>query len=93
MLTEISNRTIYAKDCLKVLTDGTIPDKSIDLIYLDPPFNSKSNYNLPFKGQYKRDAKPVMAFKDTWSWSEEENENLKKLRGGGARRSTACRHS
>jgi len=79
----VNNRTIYARDCLEVLTDGSIPDKSIDLIYLDPPFNSKSNYNLPFKGQYKKDAKPVMAFKDTWSWAEEENENLRELRGGG----------
>ena len=77
------NRTIYAEDCFKVLTNGTIPDKSIDLIYLDPPFDSKSDYNLPFKGKYKKDVKPVMAFKDTWSWSEEENENLFKLRGGG----------
>ena len=78
------NRTIYAKDCLEVLNDPhALPDESIDLIYLDPPFNSKSDYNLPFKGQYKKDAKPAMAFKDTWSWAEEETESLKRLKIGG----------
>ena len=79
----MDNRTIYAKDCLDVLNDrDALPDGSIDLIYLDPPFNSKSDYNLPFKGQYKKDAKPAMAFKDTWSWTEDEKENLDQLRGG-----------
>ena len=80
------NRTIYAKDCLDVLNDPhAIPDESIDLIYLDPPFNSKSAYNLPFKGQYKKDAKPAMAFKDTWSWSDAEEENLRQLKLGGGK--------
>ena len=76
---------MYAKDCLDVLTDRrAIPDESVDLIYLDPPFNSKSKYNLPFKGKYKKDAKPVMAFKDTWSWDENEIEHLARLERGGA---------
>ena len=80
------NRTIYAKDCLNVLNDSvTLRDASVDLIYLDPPFNSKSNYNLPFQGQYKKDAKPVEAFKDTWSWSDEEAENLSILKAGGGK--------
>ena len=79
-------RTIFAKDCLDVLNDpNALPDESVDLIYLDPPFNSKSTYNLPFKGQYKRDAKPVMAFKDTWSWTENEEENLSRLKSGGGK--------
>lgn len=62
------NRILYADDCLNVLNDEVaIPSRSVDLIYLDPPFNSKSEYNLPFKGKYKS-AKPVEAFKDTWEW-------------------------
>ncbi|MCY4307929.1 MAG: hypothetical protein OXC57_06605 [Rhodobacteraceae bacterium] len=66
--------TIDAKDCLDVISDhNALPNDGVDLIYPDPPFNSKSNYNLPFKGQYK-DIKPVMAFKDTWSWTEEEED-------------------
>ncbi len=44
------NRTLFAADCLDVLNDSdALPDASIDLIYLDPPFNSNSKYNLPFK--------------------------------------------
>ena len=78
------NRTIYAEDCLKVLENkNALSENSVDLIYLDPPFDSQSDYNLPFKGHYKKDAKPVMAFRDTWSWDEEENDILEKLRGGG----------
>ena len=78
-----TGRAIYANDCLDILSDPhVLPDESVDLIYLDPPFNSKSNYNLPFKGQYKKDSKPVMAFKDTWSWSENETEHLKQLKAG-----------
>ncbi len=85
------NRTIYAKDCLEVLNDSyALPDESVDLIYLDPPFNSKSEYNLPFKGQYEKDAKPVMAFKDTWSWSDIEETDLQNLKGGGGRRQVTC---
>ena len=60
------NRTLYAADCLNVLNDADeLPSESIDLIYLDPPFNSNSNYNLPFKGRDKS-LKPGEAFKDTW---------------------------
>ena len=86
------NRTIYAKDCLEVLNNAdALPDESVDLIYLDPPFNSKSTYNLPFKDQYKRDIKPVMAFEDTWSWSDVEEACLENLKsGGGGRRPITC---
>ena len=67
-------------DCLKVLNDeNAIPSGSIDLIYLDPPFNSKSNYTFPFKGKYKK----VEAFKDTWKWGLEEEERLDKLENEG----------
>ncbi len=38
---------LYLGDCLEVLREF-IPDDSIDLIYIDPPFNSKRNYNIFF---------------------------------------------
>ena len=73
------NRKLYASDCLKVLNDRTaLPDESVDLIYLDPPFNSNSRYNLPFKGEYKS-ARPVEAFVDTWHWTDENTEQLHQL--------------
>lgn len=47
-----------------------IPNESVDLIYLDPPFNSQRNYNLLFKQQKGQDAPAqIMAFEDTWEWS------------------------
>lgn len=73
------NRTLFAADCLEVLNDSdAIADASIDLIYLDPPFNSNSKYNLPFKGKDKTH-KPVEAFVDIWKWSDQDAETLDDL--------------
>ena len=73
------NRILYASDCLKVLqARAALPDKSVDLIYLDPPFNSNSRYNLPFKEKYKT-VRPVEAFNDTWHWTEEDGDNMAEL--------------
>ena len=63
-----------------------LPSGSVDLIYLDPPFNSKSNYNLPFKGRLARDVKPVEAFKDTWTWGTQQDEYLRDLQKGPSTR-------
>ena len=73
------NRTLFAADCLDILNDSaSLPDASIDLIYLDPPFNSNSKYNLPFKGRDKTH-KPVEAFVDIWKWSDQDAETLDDL--------------
>jgi site-specific DNA-methyltransferase (adenine-specific) len=43
-----------------------IPDESIDLVYLDPPFNSNRNYNVLFKDESGKDAESqIEAFEDT----------------------------
>ena len=63
--------TLYYGDNLDILRKY-IPDESIDLIYLDPPFNSKATYNLLFKeptGQVSQ--AQITAFEDTWHWTEE----------------------
>ncbi|MBL8048140.1 MAG: site-specific DNA-methyltransferase [Chthonomonas sp.] len=46
-----------------------VADESVDLIYIDPPFNSARQYNLLFK-QVRGDPSPaqIMAFEDTWKW-------------------------
>jgi len=76
------NRLLYSDDCLNVLNDDlALPTGSVDLIYLDPPFNSKSIYNLPFKGKDK-DARPVAAFTDTWTWGAREDDLLRELSSG-----------
>jgi site-specific DNA-methyltransferase (adenine-specific) len=46
-----------------------IPDASVDLIYLDPPFNSNRDYNVIFKGESGRQSDAsIKAFEDTWHW-------------------------
>jgi len=84
------NRILYAADCLDVLNgEEELPSESIDLIYLDPPFNSNSNYNLPFKGRDKS-LKPVEAFKDTWEWTADDNGRLAKMEADPRTRSLAA---
>ena len=83
------NRILYADDCLDILNDpDKLPSESIDLIYLDPPFNSNSVYNLPFKSR-DRSLKPVEAFKDTWRWDFDDERRLGELERNPQTRSLA----
>lgn len=51
-----------------------VAEESIDLIYLDPPFNSKRSYNAIFKHvDGTPAAAQIQAFDDTWEWNEESN--------------------
>ncbi len=73
------NRILYAADCLDVFNDpDKLPDASVDLIYLDPPFNSSSRYSLPLKIR-GRSLKPVEAFVDAWRWSAGDDVRLRAL--------------
>ena len=47
-----------------------IPSESIDLIYLDPPFNSNESYNVLFKSRDKQPNSQITAFEDTWHWNQ-----------------------
>src|SRR3990172_8771509 len=48
------------------------PDASVDLIYLDPPFNSNRSYNVLFKESDVRESEAqIHAFEDTWAWDNE----------------------
>jgi len=63
---------LYYGDNLDVLR-RYVKDESVDLIYLDPPFNSNQNYNVLFKEQDgARAASQIRAFKDTWTWGQED---------------------
>ena len=59
----IKNRTIFTGDCLDIMRG--MPDKCVDLIYLDPPFNSNANYAAPI-GSKAAGAE----FRDTWGLSD-----------------------
>ncbi|NJE06682.1 site-specific DNA-methyltransferase, partial [Thermococcus sp. M36] len=61
---------LYFGDCLDVLKElkTQYPQPFIDLIYIDPPFNSKRNYNVLFESMDMKDANAQkQAFADTWS--------------------------
>ena len=60
--------TLYYGDNLKILRDY-IKDESVDLIYLDPPFNSNRNYNVLFKDESGTEAQSqIKALEDTFCW-------------------------
>jgi DNA modification methylase len=60
--------TLYYGDNLKVLREH-IKDESIDLIYLDPPFNSNRSYNVLFKDESGSSSESqITAFDDSWHW-------------------------
>jgi site-specific DNA-methyltransferase (adenine-specific) len=61
---------LYYGDNLMVLRDQ-IATESVDLIYLDPPFNSNADYNVLFKGPAGAgSAAQIEAFADTWHWND-----------------------
>jgi DNA modification methylase len=61
---------LYYGDNLEVLR-REIPDESVDLIYLDPPFNSDADYNHLFKDESGRvTGAQIKAFDDTWYWDD-----------------------
>jgi len=65
----MTNRLFYG-DNLDVLRDS-IADESVDLIYLDPPFNSNASYNVLFKAPSgARSPAQIEAFDDAWHWNE-----------------------
>ena len=60
--------TLYYGDKLKILRDY-IKDETVDLVYLDPPFNSNRNYNVLFRNESGSDSESqITAFEDTWHW-------------------------
>lgn len=84
---------LYFGDNLEILRES-IPDESVDLIYLDPPFNSKAQYNVLFKHDDKASAQ-VEAFKDTWKWGVDAQESYVEIieAGGNVARIIAALHS
>jgi DNA modification methylase len=71
--------SLYFGDNLNILRDE-IKSESINLVYLDPPFNSKRDYNLLFKTPKGHDSDAqITAFDDTWRWGEQAEREFDEL--------------
>ncbi|SNR91217.1 site-specific DNA-methyltransferase (adenine-specific) [Humidesulfovibrio mexicanus] len=56
------------------------PPECVDLVYLDPPFNSNANYNVLFKSQQGKDSQAqIEAFEDTWHWGQQAEDEYREL--------------
>jgi len=74
------NRLLFG-DNLKWLRDTKIfPDASVDLVYLDPPFNSNADYNVLFR-EASGEASPAQfhAFTDPWNWADALKQAAQKI--------------
>ncbi len=78
-MANLETNVLYYGDNLDIL-HGHIPDESVDLIYLDPPFNSRRQYNVLFR---ERSGTPstaqIRAFSDTWHWDRKAEATYQDL--------------
>ncbi|MCX6832618.1 MAG: site-specific DNA-methyltransferase [candidate division Zixibacteria bacterium] len=74
--------TLYYGDNLEILRKY-VKDESVDLIYLDPPFNSQRAYNIIFPDKTgKLSRAQIQAFEDTWFWGEESQQAFDDIMRG-----------
>jgi len=89
MADETPINTLYYGDNLDVLRRH-VKDESVDLIYLDPPFNSNATYNVLFAEQNgTQAASQIKAFEDTWRWDIAAAETYEEVVEHGGRVSQA----
>ena len=73
----MEDRTLYKGDCLEWMRRW--PDECVDLIYLDPPFNSSAGYDIRSRDG-TGGVSQSRAFNDTWKWDEAGAERLRRIR-------------
>jgi len=78
--------TLYYGDCLDIM--GAWEAGCVDLIYLDPPFNSNANYNILYgkdpAGKPRDEPAQFTAFKDTWFWRVEAGRRAQEIKRASA---------
>src|SRR6185437_7038579 len=83
------SNTLYYGDNLDVLR-RYVADESVDLVYLDPPFNSQQDYNVLFQEQDgTRAAAQILAFGDTWRWDQASERSYSEVVESGGKVSQA----
>ncbi len=83
---------LYYGDNLEVLRQH-VKDESVDLIYLDPPFNGRHDYNVLFaEKDGTRSSSQIMAFEDTWEWNVDAERAYEEIveQGGRVSNATSC---
>ncbi len=87
----MAENKLYYGDNLEVLR-RYVKDESVDLIYLDPPFNSRQDYNVLFaEKDGTRSASQIMAFEDTWEWNIDAERSYEEIVEAGGRVADAMR--
>jgi adenine specific DNA methylase Mod len=82
---EWKNR-LYFGDNLGILREH-VATESVDLIYLDPPFNSSATYNVLFKEKSGEESTAqITAFEDTWHWVTETEAACREIVENGPRK-------
>jgi site-specific DNA-methyltransferase (adenine-specific) len=77
----MKTNVLYYGDNLDILRNKEyFPDECVDLIYLDPPFNSKKDYNILFKenGGIESEAQ-IKAFTDSWHWTQKAQDTYQDI--------------
>ncbi len=75
----METNALYYGDNLGILRDF-VPNGAVDLVYLDPPFNSNRDYNLIFRdASGKQSDASILAFEDTWHWGPDASEKYDYL--------------
>lgn len=78
----IHRNTLFYGDNLDILRQH-IPDECVDLVYLDPPFNSNRSYNVLFKDDSGKESDAqITAFGDSWRWGEHAEDAYRELLEG-----------
>ena len=76
---------LYLGDNLDILR-RYVPNESVDLIYLDPPFNSNATYNILFQEKSgENSAAQITAFEDTWHWGQESEYAYQEIVRGSSK--------
>lgn len=70
--------TLYYGDCLDIMRD--FPDRCVDLICLDPPFNSNANYHTIFRGSGLSIKPQIKAFDDMWLWDSDSAARVAEIK-------------
>lgn len=81
---------LYYGDNLDVLKRH-VKDESVDLVYLDPPFNSNADYNVLFAEHGEKAAAQIEAFTDTWEWNTDARRSFEETVEAGGKVADAMR--